>query len=88
MEDAEEVLGVLVDLRPLPLREHVLDVELVPAEALGELVRSGRVGPVEVDPGQTGGGELERAPLSAGAGRGCAGAVPCPPDAGQVGHTY
>jgi len=33
---AEEVLGVLVDLRPLALREDVLEVERVPAEALGE----------------------------------------------------
>ena len=88
MEDAEEVLRVLVDLRPLPLREHVLDVELVPAEALGELMRRGRVGPLEVDPGQACGGELERAALSAGAGRDRAGAVPCPPDAGQAGHRY
>ena len=88
VEDAEEVLRVLVDLRPLPLREHVLDVELVPAEALGELVRRGRVGPLEVDPGQAGSAELERAALSARAGRDRAGAVPCPPDAGQAGHTY
>ena len=60
VEDGEEVLRVLVDLRPLPLREHVLDVERVPAEALGELVRGLRVGMVEVDPGQPAGGELER----------------------------
>ena len=39
VEDAEEVVRVLVDLRPLPLREHVLDVERVPAEALGQRVR-------------------------------------------------
>ena len=36
VEDAEEVVRVLVDLRPLALREHVLEVERVPAEALGE----------------------------------------------------
>ena len=42
VEDGEEValVGVVVDLRPLALREHVLDVERVPAEALGELLRS------------------------------------------------
>jgi hypothetical protein len=34
VEDHEDVLGVLVDLRPLPLREDVLDVELVEAEPL------------------------------------------------------
>ena len=37
VEDDEEVARVLVDLRPLALREDVLDVELVEAEALGEL---------------------------------------------------
>ena len=37
VEDAEEVVRVLVDLRPLALREHVLEVERVPAEALGEV---------------------------------------------------
>ena len=36
VEDDEEVVRVLVDLRPLPLREDVLDVELVEAEALGD----------------------------------------------------
>ena len=35
----EQVVGVLVDLGPLALREHVLDVERVQAEALGERVR-------------------------------------------------
>ena len=45
VEDDEEVVRVLVDLRPLALREHVLDVERVPAEALGELAGAvGRVG--------------------------------------------
>ena len=41
VEDAEQValVGVVVDLRPLALREHVLDVERMPAEALGELLR-------------------------------------------------
>ena len=40
VEDREEVVRVLVDLRPLALREDVLDVERVPAEALGERSRS------------------------------------------------
>ncbi len=39
VKDDEEVAGVVVDLRPLPLREHVLDVELVEAEAVGELAQ-------------------------------------------------
>ena len=38
MENDEEVIGVLVDLRPLALREHVLDVQRVPFEALGKLL--------------------------------------------------
>jgi hypothetical protein len=37
VEHDEAVVGVFVDLRSLPPREHVLDVEGVPAEALGEL---------------------------------------------------
>ena len=37
MEYDEQVLGVLVDLRALALREDVLEVEGMPAEALGEL---------------------------------------------------
>ena len=53
VEDAEEVLGVLVDLRPLALREDVLEVERMPAEALGELGRLVGRGRVEVDPGQS-----------------------------------
>ena len=58
VEDDEEVLGVLVDLRPLALREDVLDVELVEAEALGELGRLGEVGCVDVNPGEAVSGEL------------------------------
>ena len=88
MEDAEEVLRVLVDLRALALREDVLDVERVPAEALGERGRGLGVGMVEVDPGQPAGGELERAALSERAGLGPCRRGPRPPDAGQVGHTY
>ena len=36
VEDREEVVRVLVDLRSLALREDVFDVERVPAEPLGE----------------------------------------------------
>jgi len=36
VQDAEEVFGVLVDLRPLALRENVLEVKRMPAEALRE----------------------------------------------------
>ncbi len=38
VENDEEVVGVLVDLRTLALREHILDVERMPFEALGELL--------------------------------------------------
>jgi hypothetical protein len=62
VEDAEEVplVGVVVDLRPLALRHHVLDVERMPAEPVGQLLRMRQRGRVEVDPGQAGGGELSR----------------------------
>src|SRR6185436_11863731 len=60
VEDGEEVLGVLVDLRPLPLREDVLDVERVPPEPVGERVRGVRAGAIEVNPGQAARGKLER----------------------------
>jgi len=62
VEDREEValVDVVVDLRPLAPREDVLDVERVPAEALGERLRLLERRRVEVDPGQPGGGELSR----------------------------
>ena len=61
MENAEEVLGVLVDLRPLALREDVLEVERMPAEPLGELRPPRRPwGVVEVNPGQSTVRELEK----------------------------
>ena len=52
VEDAEEVVGILVDLRALALREDILEVERVPAEAIGE--GSCLLGPrsVEMNPGQ------------------------------------
>src|SRR5207244_2065756 len=41
VQDAEEValVGVVVDLRALALRHDVLDVERMPAAAVGELLR-------------------------------------------------
>src|SRR5438270_477553 len=60
VENAEEValVGVVVDLRPLALREDVLDVERVPAEPVGELLRVAERRRVEVDPGEAGRAEL------------------------------
>src|SRR5205823_342891 len=63
VENREQValalfLGVDVDLRPLTAREDVLDVEGVPAEAPGELVRLLVARSLEVDPGQVGAVEL------------------------------
>jgi hypothetical protein len=62
VEHTEEValVGVVVDLGPLALREDVLDVERVPAEAVGEQHRRLVVGRVEVDPGEAVGVELGR----------------------------
>ena len=62
VEDGEEValVRVVVDLRPLALRDDVLDVERVPAEALGELLRRLDVGRDDVDPGEAASGELGR----------------------------
>ncbi len=65
MEDGEEVpvVDVVVDLRPLALREDVLDVERVPAEALGEQLSLLLGRRVAVDPGQAAELELGDAPL-------------------------
>ena len=65
MEDGEEVavVDVVVDLRPLALRDDVLDVERVPAEALGEQLGLLLRRRVEVDPGQAAELELGDAPL-------------------------
>src|SRR2546423_1307327 len=62
VEDAEEValVGVVVDLRALALRHHVLDVERVPAKAVGQLLRVRQGRRVEMDPGEAGGAELSR----------------------------
>ena len=68
VEDDEEVLGVVVDLRALSLREHVLEVERMPAEPLRELRSLVGHGRVEVDPGETGCVELsEPGPSLSGA---------------------
>ena len=91
MEDAEEVavIDVVVDLRPLALREDVFDVERVPAEALTQRVdRFGIDRRVEVDPGEAVGAELSDAWFRARCYRLCVPARPRPPDAGQVGHRY
>ena len=58
VEDDEEVARVLVDLRPLALREDVLDVELVEAEALGQLAELERGRSLDVNPGESASGEL------------------------------
>jgi hypothetical protein len=58
VEYDEQVLGVLVDLRPLAVREHVLDVELVEPEALGERGYLTGGGLRRVDPGEPVSGEL------------------------------
>src|SRR4029079_5217370 len=64
VENAEEVtvVDVVVDLRALSLREDVLELERMPAEALAERVDRLRVDRrVEVDPGEAVGGELSDA---------------------------
>jgi hypothetical protein len=80
------VAGVDVDLRALPPREDVLDVERMPAEAASELLRLLRRRAEEVDPGDAAGAELSGAgPLlrdrasRSGAAR---------TDARQAGHRY
>jgi hypothetical protein len=64
VEDREEValVDVVVDLRALASREHVLDVERMPAEAAREQSSAERVGLVEMDPGEAGGAELSGRP--------------------------
>ena len=60
VEDGEEVALVLVvvDLRPLALRDDVLDVERMPAESLCETLRRRHVGRDDVGPGEPASGEL------------------------------
>ena len=60
VEDAEEVtlVVVVVDLRALTLRDDVLDVERMPAEAQREILGDVQRGVVDVDPGEAGGAQL------------------------------
>ena len=60
VEDREEVTLVLVvvDLRALTLRDDVLHVQWMPAEALGELLGGRDVGRDDMSPGQSVGREL------------------------------
>ena len=72
VEDAEEVavIEVVVDLRPLALRQDVFHVERMPAETLAQSVdRLGIDGWVEMDPGEAVGAELSDAWFRARCGR-------------------
>src|SRR6185437_13850890 len=91
VEDTEEVavVEVVVDLRPLALREDVLHVERMPTETLAQSVdRLGIDRWVEMDPGEAVGAELSDAWFRARCGRLGVRARPRPPDAGQAGHRY
>ena len=75
---------VVVDLRPLALRDDVLDVERMPPEALGEGLRGFEVGRDRVDPGEPLGAELSEPRGACDVVR--AGARPdAPADAGTLG---
>jgi hypothetical protein len=60
VENGEQVAVVLVvvDLRPLALRNDVLDIEWMPAKALGECQRGLDVRRNDVCPGEAASGEL------------------------------
>jgi hypothetical protein len=88
VEDPEQVIRVLVDLRALSLRENVLDVERMPPEALGELGCHVLVRSVEVDPGEAVGGELSRFAASGSDRFVGAGPRAWALDARQAGHWY
>src|SRR6185312_10284632 len=90
MEDREEValIRVLVDLGALALREHVLEVERVPAEPLLESCRFLHRRGIEVDPGQAVGGELLNTWLCACEDFPVAGAGPRSLDARKAWHWY
>jgi hypothetical protein len=88
VQDGEEVavVDVVVDLRPLALGEDVLDVQRVPAEAVGQLLgRLLRRG-VEMDPGEAGGAELSGCARVRVDGRGLAAARTA--DAREARHLY
>ena len=86
VEDDEEVVGVLVDLRPLALGEHVLDVQRVPLEALGKLLGAGSIRNREVDPGEAVGAELSEPGLGPRDDLAGARATPGTGDARQLCH--
>src|SRR5262249_46877880 len=88
VEDGEEValVDVVVDLRALALRQHILDVQRVPAEAGGEVAGRERVRGVEVDPGETGGAELSGSARARGDVRDLAAAWAT--DAREARHRY
>ena len=90
VQHREEValLGVLVDLGPLALREHVLEIERVPTESLLERRRllGGRC--IEMNPGQPVGRELGDARLRACEDFPVARAGPRSLDPRQAWHRY
>ncbi|HEX9349733.1 MAG TPA: hypothetical protein VF877_00510 [Gaiellaceae bacterium] len=88
VQNGEEVLGILVDLRALALGEDVFDVERMPAEALREVGGRVRIGRVEVNPGQAVGGELSGLASRADDRLVGAGARTRALDAGQAWHRY
>jgi hypothetical protein len=88
VQHREQVIRVVVDLRPLPAREHVLEVERVPAETRGQTGDDVVVERLEVDPGEPFGGELSDAGLWMLARLDLRQARPGPPDAGKAWHRY
>ena len=89
VEDDEEVavLLVVVDLRALPLGDDVLDVERMPAEAVGQHVRRLEVGADDVDPGEVASAELGDGRRTCDdLGRSAAASLPC--KAGKAWHRY
>ena len=87
VEDAEEVVRVLVDLRALALGEDVLEIEGVPAEAGLELLGLLRRRRCQMDPGELAVVELSEPRLGPRDGDlGHARAPGRPLDAGQARH--
>jgi len=83
---ARLVLGVDVDLRPLTAREDVLDVEWVPAEAVGQHLSLPVGGSLEMDPGEP--VLVELSDLRPSIGRDRARGSAARTDARQIGHRY
>ena len=88
VEHDEEVVRVLVDLRALALREHVLDIQRVPREALRELLGRRLIGHEEVDPGEAVCAELSEPRLGPRDDLDGARSAPGARDAGQLRHRY